>query len=246
MIFERAKFNMRVQKEGEPVDNFITDLYSLAEHCNFGTLHDKLIRDRIVVGIRDKALSEKLQLEAELTLERAIDQVRQKKAVRKQQLYLEQRGIPQANLMWIMQNEREAQKSAQKVNSGKEQFKQTKSTPAVTTKQKCERCNGPLHGRMKCPARDSLCNNCGRKVHWKEACRSKTVSQVTEEIEDTTQQFDESPFLGEVIEAIHSDERYSQPRMAEVLVNNNRASFKLDSRAVVTVIPLELYEKLCN
>ena len=50
---------MRVQKEGEPVDNFITDLYSLAEHCNFGTLHDELIRDRIVVGIRDKALSEK-------------------------------------------------------------------------------------------------------------------------------------------------------------------------------------------
>ena len=44
VIFERAKFNMRVQKEGEPVDNFITDLYDLAEHCNFDTLHDELIR----------------------------------------------------------------------------------------------------------------------------------------------------------------------------------------------------------
>ena len=54
VIFERAKFNMRVQKEGEPVDNFITDLYALAEHCNFGTLHDELICDRIVLDIRDK------------------------------------------------------------------------------------------------------------------------------------------------------------------------------------------------
>ena len=83
MIFERAKFNMRVQKEEEPVDNFITGLYDLAEHCNFGTLHDELIRDSIVVSIRDKGLTEKLQLEAELTLERAINQVRQKESVRK-------------------------------------------------------------------------------------------------------------------------------------------------------------------
>ena len=98
------------------------------------------------------------------------------------------------------------QKFIQKVNSGKEQFKQVESRPAGTTKQKCERCNGPQHGRMKCPARDSLRNNCGRKGHWKKACRSKTVSQVTAELEDTTQQFGESFFLGEVIEAKHSDE----------------------------------------
>ena len=54
VMFDRANFNMRVQKEGEHVDNFITDLYSLAEHCNFGTLHDELISDRVVVGIRAK------------------------------------------------------------------------------------------------------------------------------------------------------------------------------------------------
>jgi hypothetical protein len=32
VIFERAKFNMRRQEEGESVDAFITDLYALAEH----------------------------------------------------------------------------------------------------------------------------------------------------------------------------------------------------------------------
>ena len=58
VIFERARFNMRVQTEGESVDNFITDLYSLAEFCDFSDLRDELIRERIVVGIRDKALSE--------------------------------------------------------------------------------------------------------------------------------------------------------------------------------------------
>ena len=88
------------------------------------------------------------------------------------------------------------------------------------------------------PCTYSLCINCGRKGHWKKACRSKTVSQVTAELEDTAQQVDESFFLGEVIEAIHSDERHSQPWKAEVLVNNIRVNFMLDSGADVTVIPL--------
>lgn len=68
VIFKRAKFNNRKQEPGEPVDVFITALYALAEHSNYGTLHDEMIRDRIVVGIRDSSLSEKLQLDAELTL----------------------------------------------------------------------------------------------------------------------------------------------------------------------------------
>ena len=62
VIFERDKFNLRVQKENECADNFITDLYTLAEHCQFGGLRDELIRDKIVVGLRHKALSENLQL----------------------------------------------------------------------------------------------------------------------------------------------------------------------------------------
>ena len=76
LIFERVKFNRRRQEEGEPVNDFIMDLYRLAEHCNYGTLHDELIRDRIVVGLRSAALSEKLQRVADLTLEKAVQMVR--------------------------------------------------------------------------------------------------------------------------------------------------------------------------
>ena len=71
-ICERVKFNRRKQEVNETVDEFITDLYRLAEHCNFGALHDELVRDRIVVGIRDSKLSEKLQMESELTLESTV------------------------------------------------------------------------------------------------------------------------------------------------------------------------------
>lgn len=84
-VFERAKFNKRKQEEGEPIDDFITDLYCLAEHCGYGALHDELVRDRIIVGIRDRNLSEKLQMEPDLSLDAAVTKVRQSKAVKKQQ-----------------------------------------------------------------------------------------------------------------------------------------------------------------
>ncbi|UYV83113.1 PLEKHD1 [Cordylochernes scorpioides] len=70
IIYERAKFNSRIQEDREPVDEFITSLYKLADSCEFEGLHEQLIRDRIVVGVRDKALSERMQLDSELTLEK--------------------------------------------------------------------------------------------------------------------------------------------------------------------------------
>ncbi|KAL5503306.1 hypothetical protein EMCRGX_G010234 [Ephydatia muelleri] len=85
VIYERAKFNLRKQEDGEPVDDFVTSLYSLAQYCNFGDLHDEMIRDRLVVGLRDANLSEKLQLDSELTLEKAIAMARQSESVKLQQ-----------------------------------------------------------------------------------------------------------------------------------------------------------------
>ena len=85
VIFERVKFNQRVQLEGENVDSFVTSLHKLAKNCAFGTLHNKLIRDRLVVGLRDHRVSEKLQLDPDLTLERALTQARQHEAVKSQQ-----------------------------------------------------------------------------------------------------------------------------------------------------------------
>ncbi|UYV65991.1 K02A2.6-like, partial [Cordylochernes scorpioides] len=66
-----------IQEDREPVDEFITPLYKLADSCEFEGLHEQLIRDRIVVGERDKALSERMQLDSELTLEKAVKMVRQ-------------------------------------------------------------------------------------------------------------------------------------------------------------------------
>ena len=53
-------------------------------------MKEELIRDRLVVRIRDLALSEQLQMEAELTLDKAKRLIRQCKVVKEQQDTLKQ------------------------------------------------------------------------------------------------------------------------------------------------------------
>ena len=60
------------------MENFITDLYRLAEFCEYGSLRDEMILDRLVVGRRNDKLSEKLQMNSGLTLEQAVQQARSK------------------------------------------------------------------------------------------------------------------------------------------------------------------------
>jgi len=81
VIFEHARFKQCSQFADEPANHFITEIHKLAENCDFGAMKDELIRDCLVVGIRDSSLSERLQLESELTLDRAKRLIRQRESV---------------------------------------------------------------------------------------------------------------------------------------------------------------------
>ena len=86
MIIEHTKFNKHSQLPDKPVEQLITSLYNLAADCNFGELKDKLIRDRIVVGIRDASLSKRLQMDLYMMLKKAKTVIQQREAVREQQV----------------------------------------------------------------------------------------------------------------------------------------------------------------
>ncbi|XP_078495910.1 uncharacterized protein LOC144751885 [Ciona intestinalis] len=102
VIYERSLFNRRYQYTGESVDDFITSLYTLASSCNYGQLREEMIRDRLVVGIGDRSLSERLQLMADLTLERAISVIRNTDVVKKQQPMLKEQHSYSLDLVRTM------------------------------------------------------------------------------------------------------------------------------------------------
>ena len=84
VIRERACFHQRSQRSGESVESFVRSLFELAEHCGFAASRDEQIRDRIVISISDKELSQKLQLKSTLTLDQALEMARQSEQIKAQ------------------------------------------------------------------------------------------------------------------------------------------------------------------
>lgn len=64
--------NDMCSKTSETVSDFINALFQLAQSCEFGNLKEELIRYRIVVGIKNRAVSEEMQLRKKLTLSEAV------------------------------------------------------------------------------------------------------------------------------------------------------------------------------
>lgn len=70
---ERLKFNMRVQGSFESFEAFVADLRKIAAKCDFGELKNGLIKDRIVCGIRDIKVKDRLLRESKLDLNKAME-----------------------------------------------------------------------------------------------------------------------------------------------------------------------------
>ena len=72
VTFVRYKFFTHTQGS-KGIELYITELKTLSQTCEFGTLCDSLIRDRIVCGISSTHLRERLLRETDLSLPKAID-----------------------------------------------------------------------------------------------------------------------------------------------------------------------------
>ena len=72
--YERYIFNKRCQEEGEMFDRFLSDLRSLVKTCGYcNNCVNSMLRDRIILGIRDTSVQTELLKVRNLTLERCID-----------------------------------------------------------------------------------------------------------------------------------------------------------------------------
>lgn len=72
-IYERYLLFSRGQESGEPIDKYATVLRNMADSCEFQDLKDSLIRDRIVLGIVDNNVRERLLQVPDLTLNKALE-----------------------------------------------------------------------------------------------------------------------------------------------------------------------------
>jgi len=170
VIYERAVFNRINQNDSDSVDDFITRPCSEVDKCRYGDLRDEMIKDKIVVSIKDKSLSEKLQLDLELTLERAVTQVRNAELVKLQQKDLQESHHPKI-------------------------VERVQSRPRNNSNSKrCLACGyWCLENQHRCPAVSARCYQCGMSGHFRRLC-NVYVSSI--ERNDTESVSDKGYFVG--------------------------------------------------
>ena len=132
-----------------------------------------MICDPIVVGVRNQVLSQRMQLDPDLTLEKAKTFSCQKEAVREHQQILKSSiGVGSSS------------KSPQLIkfaNQARRARKPSKSTAArQQPSQLCSRCGRGPHSHHSCPARGIQCNKCKHKGHFAAYCRSQSVTEVAD------------------------------------------------------------------
>ncbi|XP_064469660.1 uncharacterized protein LOC135384386 [Ornithodoros turicata] len=170
VIFERAKFNTRVQQDGESAEEFVTVLHSMAYLCNYGALREELIRDRLVAGLGDKKVSKQLQLDSKLTLQKDIAAARQRETVRRQQAELHKGNdatVHRLTTHKVSPASESRRLATRKIHAGT-----TRPSSKAASQKLCRWRGRDRHARQDYPAKDKICSKCKKKGHFSSVCLS--------------------------------------------------------------------------
>lgn len=139
-----------MQDEGETFHEFLTRIITQSAKCNFKAVHDSLLRDRIIVGIKNDALREMLLADDESTLDRVTQRCRASELASKKLQGIQQDGSS--------------------INAVSRKHHQARPTSSKTFD--CNRC-GRSHGPKDCPAYKQRYKNCNKDGHFASMCKSK-------------------------------------------------------------------------
>ena len=175
VVYEWARFNTHQQQHRERGEQYILVLYKVAENCDYSTAQKELeIRDHLIIGIRDTKLSQKLQMDPELTHENAKKKIQQEEAVKEQNQGLSSTSKAgdhrdtSIEIGYVMRKHCSALGRQQLSQHGR--WNQVHSSREVAS---CTWCIREWHSRAECPARDAACHKCGKREHFSTQCFSK-------------------------------------------------------------------------
>lgn len=262
VAMESFKFNMILQKEKQSFNEFETELRTQLRRCDFGctcgiSYEERMLRDRIIIGVFDKKLQLKLLDGRDEPLARVIETCKIYEAANANKIILDKK---------------------QSVDSI---ITSTESTVfAVNTNRFCFNCGdswNPKH-LESCKAKDISCKGCGKKGHFQRMCRrskGKSTERNNNASENSRNSSDSRPNTGKnAVSALNwnsSGSTYVNFKSERTLsykfiyrinsaekskwtkdyrIGNQTVEFKIDTGADVNCIPMKIINKInskfCN
>lgn len=142
LTYHEFCFGSRDQKEDESFNDWLVELRTLAQHCDFGDLEERMLRSRIILGIRDKGLQKKL-ISENPSYQRVVEICR-----------IQEQGEEQFRQI-----------------RGTTEGAETAAVNALARVTKpCNKCGYKVHRGSRCPATGKACKKCGGLNHFAQAC----------------------------------------------------------------------------
>jgi hypothetical protein len=162
------KFRSTKQFEGESFDEFLDRLNALAKSCNF-TRGDSELKHQVIYGCGSDKLRARAMEDDKITLENLIKLA---KTIETVDSHIE-----------TLKKENSAGEVVNQVRHGshKRHVEKLSSSSKDNNKPKniCMRCGGsyPHDNKKACPAIGKTCNNCKKKNHFANQCKSKEAKR---------------------------------------------------------------------
>ncbi|XP_050518323.1 uncharacterized protein LOC126892728 [Diabrotica virgifera virgifera] len=258
VTYERYLFFTRDKMGLETYDSYVTELRQLASTCEFDTLTDSLIRDRLILGISDVSLKDRLLREQGLTLSRGLEICRAAEVAARQLSVISGANSSQSLEVLEIQKQKKHQSNRNQQPKSAPQYtadpgQSYRNHPQTSGNQKisnnfiknCYKC-GSNHSLNKCPAYGLRCKICNKFNHFAKVCNANSyrnrVHNVNVHQSDTDSDSDFSPdqfFLNNI------NEKSSEKWYEDCFINNKIiVSFRLDSGADCCVLPYTYFKKL--
>lgn len=216
LTLHEFRFGSRDQKEGESFNDWLIELKILAKNCEFELLEDRMLRSRIVLGVRDKRLQQKLLAENP-TYQKAVV---------------------------ICRIDEQGKQHFQEISAATGGA-HTIVNAVASERNMCTRCGYQAHRGGNCPARGKNCRKCGAPNHFAQVCKAlgpkQTASRQGKQLREVRAETDDFFLAGLTRNSLEAD-RWT----ATVYIEGQPLSCKLDTGANCCVIAKQELARLSD
>ncbi|KAK3768859.1 hypothetical protein RRG08_041521 [Elysia crispata] len=209
-IVQRFKFNTRVHGASESIRTFVAELKRLSEFCEYNDSLEEMLRDRLVCGINNRRIQQRLLSERSLTFAKALHIAQAMEAAAEG---IEDLSGHITDKVCAMKHHRT-----------------TAAKPRSTTSDRvCYRCGWP-HADSRCRFKDSKCYKRQKIEHIAKVCGSTHTAKVQPKNKHKTHVLDENNVTVQSY-MLYSMYSTSAPLCRNLLINSTAVKFQIDTGA---------------